>query len=301
MTDARSAPAAAADTPSPPAKGNLAGLAAAASFGQMTVFARMAYDGGSEPFTVSLVRAFVGFAAVAAFVPVFRLTLRVPRHVLPAFALITLTRFLASLGLLLAIAYVPVGLAILCLYTYPLMVAAGSAIITRAPLGMARSIAFVVAFAGLALAIAPSYDVLDVRGLVLGVFGAFNIAVMLIVSSRVMRETNFMAVSFFSNFGGIPLYVAAILVAGGFTPPTVTSGWIGMLGLSLCFAVAVVAQFASVHFVGPVRTAMLLNLEPLVAMVGAALLLGERLEPLQYAGAALVIGALVASARPSRS
>lgn len=276
---------------------SLIGLSSAATFGMMTVFARMAYTGGSEPFSVSLVRAFVGFAAVAAFVPVFRLSLTVPRRVLPALLLITVTRFAASLGVLVAIVFIPVGLAILFLYTYPLLVAAGTSAMTRKPLGTRRWIAFAVAFAGLALTIAPNVDVLDWRGIALSVFAALNLSAMLIVSNRAVRETNFMAISFFSNLGAIPLYIAALVIAGGFIPPGTTSGWVGLVGLCLCYAIAVVAQFASVHYVGAVRTAMLQNLEPLVAITGAALLLGETLEPLQYAGGALVIGALIASAR----
>jgi drug/metabolite transporter (DMT)-like permease len=59
-------------------------------------------------------------------------------------------------------------------------------------------------------------------------------------------------------------------------------------------AVAVSAVFVSTARVGPFRTALFMNLEPLLATIGSGLFLGEVITPLQALGGAVMIAALVA-------
>ena len=52
--------------------------------------------------------------------------------------------------------------------------------------------------------------------------------------------------------------------------------------------------YASTRRIGPFRTALLINLEPLLATLISAPLLGEIITPLQAVGGAIMLGALVA-------
>ena len=52
--------------------------------------------------------------------------------------------------------------------------------------------------------------------------------------------------------------------------------------------------FISIARIGPFRTALIMNLEPLVSTLGSIALLGEVLTPVQAAGGALMIVALCA-------
>ena len=56
----------------------------------------------------------------------------------------------------------------------------------------------------------------------------------------------------------------------------------------------ILGLFASTVRIGPFRTALLMNLEPVLAAIGSALLLGEVMTPLQALGGAVMIAALVA-------
>jgi drug/metabolite transporter (DMT)-like permease len=98
------------------------------------------------------------------------------------------------------------------------------------------------------------------------------------------------------NAGGALLIVAAVFFFG-VAAPHGAYGWIGLGGVTFCYVTAMLMQFAAIRYIGPAATAMILNLEPLISIGAAALLLGERLTMLQLAGAALVIGALVLSTR----
>ena len=62
------------------------------------------------------------------------------------------------------------------------------------------------------------------------------------------------------------------------------------------FSLAVVTMFASVQRIGASRSATIFCFEPVVGIFTAILLLGERLEPVQWLGASLVgIAILIAT------
>ena len=52
--------------------------------------------------------------------------------------------------------------------------------------------------------------------------------------------------------------------------------------------------FVSIQRVGPFRSALIMNLEPLLATVISAAVLGEFITPLQALGGAIMLAALVA-------
>jgi drug/metabolite transporter (DMT)-like permease len=76
------------------------------------------------------------------------------------------------------------------------------------------------------------------------------------------------------------------------------AGW-GAVGYSalLAMVVAYLFYYRGVRVVGPVRTGMFTNLQPIVALAVAALTLGERPGPWQLAGAAAIAAGLVVSRR----
>ena len=63
---------------------------------------------------------------------------------------------------------------------------------------------------------------------------------------------------------------------------------------SVAMSIAVLTVFISTARVGPFRTALFMNLEPLLATIGSAIFLGEVITPLQALGGAVMIAALVA-------
>jgi drug/metabolite transporter (DMT)-like permease len=58
--------------------------------------------------------------------------------------------------------------------------------------------------------------------------------------------------------------------------------------------VSIVFIFVSTVRIGPFRTALIMNLEPLIAMILSALILGDIITPLQAAGSGIMLAALIA-------
>jgi drug/metabolite transporter (DMT)-like permease len=71
-------------------------------------------------------------------------------------------------------------------------------------------------------------------------------------------------------------------------------GWVALIAVSVAVTTGILGVFASTVRIGPFRTALFMNLEPLLATIGSAFLLGEVITPLQALGGSVMIGALVA-------
>lgn len=101
------------------------------------------------------------------------------------------------------------------------------------------------------------------------------------------------------------LPAAAVLVLAGlptlrfqFWPAVEPAAWAGIAySGGLVIALGYVLWSIAVRRIGASRTAALINLNPVVALIAAWLLLGERLEAAQAAGAALVIAGVALTRR----
>ncbi|MCP5373033.1 MAG: DMT family transporter [Hyphomicrobiales bacterium] len=274
-------------------------------YGLSTTFARVAYDTGATPVTVILARTLAAACLFAAVLALAGRTapaaaLAAPRAAWGRLAPMPVLLALQGLGYLGAVAFIPVGLAALLFYTFPLMVAAVAPLTGGPRPGRRQGLAFVAAFAGLALALGPQLQVLDPRGIALALTGAVGQAGLMLCGARAAERLGPLRLSFHTNLLALPLFALALVLLGGPSWPGAAAGWAGFGGVMAVGAVAVVAMFAAARAAGPARAALVLNLEPLVSIAAAALLLDERLSPQQMVGAAVVLSALLLAALPAR-
>lgn len=99
--------------------------------------------------------------------------------------------------------------------------------------------------------------------------------------------------------GTPPLFPVALPALTQQSWATVTwQGWGGlMFAVVLSVVVAYIIWNTGVKRVGSARTAVYSNLVPVIALVTAAIVLGERIHPLQIAGAAVVVMGIVLTRR----
>jgi probable blue pigment (indigoidine) exporter len=88
--------------------------------------------------------------------------------------------------------------------------------------------------------------------------------------------------------------VAFALATWNWQPPAGALGWFGLVGLGVATTVGILAVYVSTVRIGPFRTAMFMNLVPLLTAIGSAMFLGEVLNALQVLGGANMLAALVA-------
>jgi drug/metabolite transporter (DMT)-like permease len=93
----------------------------------------------------------------------------------------------------------------------------------------------------------------------------------------------------------------AAAILGGFEQPQTAAGWAALLGMVLTATVLGFALFvAGLKRTGPQVASILSTFEPVGTLALAALVLGERLDALQWSGATLIlVAAFVLAASPA--
>lgn len=262
------------------------------AFTSSVILSRLAYDAGSDAVTVLALRYSVAAMLLYLYFLLRRQAPWLPRRL--AFKAMAIGLLVAAYayGYLGAVQYIPVSLAVLIFYTYPLLTAVAARLFERETLGASKLVALAAGLIGVALAVEVSFAGLDWRGLALAVLGSVGLAATIILGQRTMREASSLAVVFHVNFVAALAYLAVGLLQGGFALPATSAGWHALLAMPLFFSVGITGFFAAVSLVGGVKTATIMNVEPIFTVLGAVLVLGEHLAPLQLAGAALVVAAI---------
>lgn len=258
------------------------------------VMARAVYEHGGNALAVLVLR--MGFFALALFV-YFRMTGQSPwlprRECLASLALGLLSSA-QSFAYYTAFEYIPVSLAALLLHTYPPIVAVATRLMSRAPLTPITVGALVAAFVGIGLVLQVSFSTLSPIGLICGFLAALGMAATTLVSSRILARADSRRMTFHIALAAFTIYLIAALTTGGTEWPVGTAGWAILAALPIVYLAASLGWYSSIPFLGPMKVALLSNMEPIFTVLFAALLLGEFLSPQQTAGAVLVIGAIFA-------
>ena len=265
------------------------------SFALTNATAGLAFIGGSDPLAVANAR--FTFAALALAVILWATGARfsLPRrdaYVAIALGLITVVYSFAVLN---AIEILPVSLAVLIFFMFPLFTSLIVAVMGWEKLPVTTIAAAVIAFAGLALALGVDREGLAISGVIYGLIGGFGLAVVSAVSSRVIRSGDSRPVTLYIVTTAAAVFIVVSLVRGDFQLPQSSGGWAGLVGTSVFYATGIIIYFATIALLGPAKTTLFSYVEPLFTMVAAFLFLGELLMPLQIVGALVVVGALAAA------
>ncbi len=277
------------------------GLVSAASFGLMTTLAQIIYADGGNAISFALTRSTVAAVVTLAVCLAVRGAWRVARPGWFATAMVALGQTGMSVCYLNAVAYIPVGLAAILYYSFPIVVLLLECAERRELPGPIRVATFLAAFVGLALAIGPSFEQLDWRGIAFAAGAVASSSTMFMFVGKARRHTSSWGLCFWGNALGIIPMTLLLPAMGGPRLPENTVGIVVLLIAVGLFAVAFLTYVATLRRMAPSAAAMLFNFEPLVSIGAAMALLGERLDAAQTAGGSLVIAALfVASWRSAR-
>lgn len=277
----------------PPARTASAGavmlLGSAACFGLNIPFARLAAALGVPGPHLVVFRVAVMLALLSALAAASRLSLRVAARERPALLALALVSALLGLAYISSVSFIPVGIAVLIFYTFPLLIVAATPFVDGTRLPASQVAACVVAFAGIALAIGPGLGVLDWRGLALAGLASCAAVVQFFLAARAPGGGGVTTI-FWIHATILPVCIAIAAVFGGsvqlanFEAAAAPVGW-----TTLFYLTGVVLQFRGLSQSTAAAAGLVYCLEPIVAVSFAAWLLGERLSPVQYLGGALVL------------
>ena len=276
-------------------------LGAAALYGAVPNAVRGALLNGIPPVETTFFRTSLISVAFIILGIVQGETFRIPAAALPSFIGQSISTLIVSVGYLASVQFIPVGLAVIIFFTFPVVIMLVAPVVEGHSPGLLRVLVAVVAFAGLAISVGPSFDKLDTRGILLAAAAAVFCTLQFFSGRSI---SSYMKPSVFGGLVHLaiwPFTLGVALYAGGgsiqFFPGGTASGigFVFMASVGAIYVVAYLVHMLSLRFARASDVAPYFNLEPVVATAIAAVFLGERLLINQYVGGGLVLAALVAA------
>ena len=267
--------------------------AASVGFAGNSTAVKLAYDGGTNPLTYLTVRSVVAALLVLAIVMLMRRSVWMPmRRRIAALALGGLAA-VYSYGLLSAIQFIPVALAVLIFYTFPLFAGMYMWVSGREKPTMVSVGALLVAFVGLVMALDVRSGQLNLEGVALAFMAALGLTGVVILNSRMVGSSDPHPVTFHMMLSAAVIGLVCTLLFSEFAFPQTPAGWFHMSFAACLFAAATVTIFFALSLAGPIPTSLTMNAEPVASLFFGVLILGQVLSGWQIAGAALVIAAVL--------
>ena len=263
----------------------------AASFGTLAIFGHYVYADGMDTLTVLFLR----FGVSAVFMTII-LLLR--KEHFPRGQILVQLVGMGALGYvgqsflyMTAIKYASSGLVALLLYLYPMFVFILSVFILREKTTSVKVIALILALTGSALTVDPNGG--QLIGALMAVVAALIYSIYIIVGTNVMKHVSAVqsSVIIFASAGAV---FGTLAFTNGAHFPASNSGALAMLGIIVISTIIPVVTFlAGLERIGPTNAAMLSTLEPVVTVLLAAWLFGERLKPIVMVGGGLILIAVI--------
>ena len=273
--------------------GALLALASGVSYGTATVFARSLAGDGVPASTVISLRFGIGGLLLVAMV------LATGRSLRPAPGELTAALTLGTLGYAIEASLFFAGLergsaggVTVVFYCYPALVVLAESVLHRRRPGRRVVVAMVVAGLGTATVVLAGGDVtMTPAGGAFAVAAAAAFTAYLVCSDRFFGRTDRMVAAAWVSVGAAVGVTVRGMALGGLEVPT--GAWLRVAGAGTASAFAFGLLFAALGRIGASRTAIVLNVEAVAAIVLGALFLHEHLVPVQLLGAAAVIGVAI--------
>ena len=280
------------------AQGALTVVFAALAVSLSLVLSPLVFQAGMAPIALIALRSAAFAVLLLLIAKLTRRSLRLPPAQRRLALAIGLVYVMGAGGYLWSVFYLPVTLAVLIFYIYPILTLFIASLLDRRMPRLIELALLLAAFLGLALALGVSFERLDWRGVALVSGGALGIASSFVWMSRTLGQEDTMAVTFHMALSGAALAFLATLATGALSYPGAEGlAWLALAAVVISFAAGFLCMFRGVSLIGPVRAATIMNLEPVATIGLAALILGERMTALQLVGASVVILAVAFSQR----
>jgi drug/metabolite transporter (DMT)-like permease len=281
-------------------------LAAASFYGNVPVLARFAFQAGIPAIESIALRTFAVAVVMAIVGIVIGVRFHVSRAALPSFMGQVLATFAVSVCYLVSVQFIPVSLAVIIFFTFPVIVVVLSPVIEgHRPSWPVLGIALFALF-GLYLSIfgfAGPFDAssqaLDSRGLLLAAGASLGCALQFFTGRKLSAHMQPAAFASLVHLVILPFIIVVALVMGAGHVQAVEqtdiglTGYLAMLGVSLAYLGGYFCHMSSLKEARASVVVPFFNFEPVVSTVMAGVLLRETLAANQYLGGAIVLASLI--------
>ncbi|MDO4493066.1 MAG: DMT family transporter [Clostridia bacterium] len=270
-------------------------LLSAFLYGATPMLTKQTYLIGSDPLTSTLLRASLALPLLALIVVLKGESLLLKRHeILP----MTATGLAGGVTMILlagSYAYIPVGVATVMHFVYPVLVALLGRVWLKERLNGKKLLALVLSVSGILCFFERGGQVLDLRGVAMALCSGLTFACYVILMGRpVIRDMWYMRTAFWNAVFGVVAAGGYGLVTHGIRTDFDPRCYLYMLAVSvLTMGVAVPALKVGVRRIGSLPASVLSTLEPISSVILSAIFLGETISPMRLLGCVLVIASVV--------
>jgi drug/metabolite transporter (DMT)-like permease len=270
------------------------GIVAASTFAVSNVLSKIAMGSGTDVLTLSLFRGLVGVAMLFLWL---RYAVCAPPHT-PRARWISLGIGVLFAGVVFGLfasfreATVPIG--ILTYFVYPLVTGILGALLGIERLSWQGAAAALVAFLGLALLIGAHPHELALAGLAFALGAAACRTAILLITRSTLSHSDPQVTTWYTLLSSTAVFALIALVTWNWQGPQTVAGWAAMCFVGVGTTIGVLTLFVSIKRIGPFRSALIMNLEPLFSTILSAPVLGEVITPVQALGGAIMLAAVVA-------
>lgn len=275
--------------------GILAAFLSAFLFGATPVLAKLSYEGGSNGITLTFIRAAFALPILYFMLKRKRVSLKLTRP--QARDLIIIGVFGPSATTLLLYASyesIPIGVATVMHFLFPVVVTVTSVILFKASLNRSLVISVGLGVIGLSFFLTRT-DALEWTGLLLALLSSFSYAVyMLGVERSTLKDLHFLKLSFY--FCIVSVFVSGIVgsIQGTLTFNMTLEALIYSLLVSILVSVGAISFFQlGILLIGAPTTAILSTLEPVTGILCGMLFLNEHLSWGMAFGSLLIVAGVV--------
>jgi drug/metabolite transporter (DMT)-like permease len=273
-------------------------LCAACFYGCVPNFARLAFGAGVPALETVLLRTstvaiVLGIAALSQ-----GQTFKLTAPTWPSFLLQALATFMVSVCYLACLQFIPVPLAVIIFFTFPVIIIVVAPLIERRAPSFKSLVIVLLAFIGLAIAIGTEFKTLDFRGVVLSALAAFGCALQFFSGRALSRHLQPAAFGSLVHLIIWPMVFLLMHFTGAGSMKLLSSelptfAYVCVGSVSAVYVLGYFFHMSAVTAAPASHVAPFFNLEPIITISISAIFLKETMAPNQYGGGALVLAALL--------
>ncbi len=273
--------------------GILCALGAGLFFGILAPTTKIAFNMGVSIGLAIILRYLVASLLIAPLIPFQKNLINTYQRNFFDFILITLGSIFLTTGLLMSVKFIDVSLAILIFCTYPILVLLFSIIVDKENISLGIKSLFLLTFLGLFFVLGPSFSNLNLIGVLSAIMASIGATTMIIVNQKMSNKSiSPIAINIFINIFNSIFFFCILFLFFSIDFSITKTSFLIVLIPSFSYAIALFLQLLAIPKIGQSNTALFLYLEPVVAVLGAVILLKEVLNLYQLFGAIIVLSSL---------
>lgn len=278
-------------------------LLSSTAFGFMPIFAKIAYNHGSNCFTVLTFRFLIAALLLFVYFLIKKVNFKVNRQQMK---LVFLTGSLGytstGIGLFLSYKYISVGLATTMHFVYPAAVILMSYIIYKEGFTKNKVIALILSLAGVCVLAGEKGQHISPLGAFLAILSGLTYAACIIVMNKeeLKKLNNTIVVFYFSLFSGIAMLIFSLITKTLILNFNfyITSS---ILGISIISTILSTILFIkALKIIGASSTSILATCEPIVSIIMGILLFKEPLTISLVIGTILILFSVIILAKEKK-